>query len=99
MVAGGIAEAVGVPGGIAEIVFPVVFVHPGGFKEAAVVVAGGQRLSVFIEDNHIAGFFAEFKHVVAQTGHPGGQRRFPVGRLMAALYRLVVPVALQLSAP
>jgi len=73
--------------------------HPGGFEEAAVVIAGGKRLSVFVEYDHVTGFFSEFHHVVAQTGHPGREGRLPVGRLMAALDGFVVPVTLQLSAP
>ena len=74
--------------------------HPAGLEEAAGVVAHGEGGAVLVEHHHRAGRFGEFQHVVAQSGHAGGDGGLVVGRIGGAgVQGLVVAVALQLAAP
>ena len=97
VVADGVAEHVGRPGGVGEIVLPVILVHPGRFEET-VRVAVFQGIAFGVENHDGAGCFGKFEHVVAEASHAGGQCLFVVARYGAALDGLVVAVSLQLAA-
>lgn len=49
IVADGVTQAVRIAGGVGEIIFAVVFVHPTGFEETAFIVASRQRFAILIE--------------------------------------------------
>lgn len=100
VVADGITQAVGVSGGVGEVVFSVILVHPGGFEEAAVVISGSQWLAVLVQDDYGFGFFGKLQHVRIEFGNACGDGRFIVcGESSTAFQSLVVTVTLQLSAP
>ena len=52
-----IDDFVGVSGGVGEIVFAVIFVHPGAFEVAAFGVAGGYESTVFVQNLDFTGGF------------------------------------------
>ena len=94
IVARGVAEPVGVAGGVREIVFAVVFMQPGGFEETALMIARLERLTVGGEDDEVARGLGKFQHVIAQARDFGAQGRLMGGGFMAAFDGFVVPVAL-----
>ncbi len=69
-IAGGVIDKMGIAGGIGEIVFAFVFVHPGGFEKAFVVVFFGEELAVLIYDLNFFYGFAEVFHVLAEFRDP-----------------------------
>ena len=100
VVADGVADPVGVAGGIAEVVFAVVLVHPAGLEEAALVVFDLDGGAVLIQQDDRFGLLGELEHVLAELHHAGRDGRFPVGGVGgAAVLREVVLVTLELAAP
>ena len=99
VVADGVAQIVGISGGVGEVVLAVVFVHPGRFEETFVVVAFQEKFAVFVQNFHLFHFFGEALQVGAEFGYPrqdGGLVAFtqcPFGIV------LVVVPALELTAP
>src|SRR5690554_1245837 len=67
IVSGGIANFMGVSGGIGKVVFSFVFVHPCCLKEATIVIALKQRFAVFIQNNQVFGLLSKLQHVVAHS--------------------------------
>src|SRR5690554_7620225 len=67
IVSGGVANLMGVSGGIGKVVFSFVFVHPCCLKETTIVIALKQRFAVFIQNNQIFWLFSKFQHVVAHS--------------------------------
>ena len=94
-----------VAGGVAEVVFSAVFVHPGGFEEAAgVVVRREGEGSKGVEDLQVADGRGELVHVGGEFGTAGGEggdggaRGFMRAREGSIEVGFVVP-ALELPAP
>ena len=71
IVADGIADVVRVAGRVGEVIFSVVFMEPGGFKKALVVVAFQKQVALFVHDFYFADGFGEAFHVGAHFGHAG----------------------------
>ncbi len=71
VVAGCILDEVGSTGGVAEIIFAVVFVDPGRFEEQPVFITGLDGLAVFVQQLHVAGNFCQLAHVIGQLRHAG----------------------------
>jgi hypothetical protein len=101
-VADGVRQVVRVAGRVREVVLAVVLVHPGGFEEAPVVVAGVDRLAVGVFDDQVLHVAGESVHVVAQLCHAWHQSRLVAGgfhvRVGVAVERLPSPT-LQLATP
>jgi len=91
-----------VAGRVAEVVFAVVLVQPGGLEEAtSVVVRGDGRLGLRVEDDDVGDGRGQRDHVVGELRDFGVQRAARRG-LVGAELRLVegaLGVALQLAAP
>src|SRR5690554_7848254 len=67
IVSGGVANLMGVAGGIGKVVFSFVFVHPCCLKETTIVIALKQRFAVFIQDDQVFGLLSKLQHVVAHS--------------------------------
>jgi len=91
-VADGVRQVVRVAGRVREVVLAVVLVHPGGFEEALVVVAGVDRLAVRVVDHQVLHAGGEGVHVVAQLRHARHD-----GWLVAGCFHGRVGVALELA--
>lgn len=101
-VANGVRQVVGVAGRVREVVLAVVLMHPGGFKETPVVVAGVDRLAVGVVDHKILHVAGESVHVVAQLRHARHQGGFVAGGFhvrVGVAVKLATSPALQLAAP
>lgn len=102
----GVAEVVRVTRRVAEVVRPVLLVHPCGLEKALVVVVGQDLLSRRgVQDLNLLHLALELEHVVGQLAHLGAEGIDPLTtRLFGpgpALVKNVVAflVALQLPTP
>lgn len=101
-IANGVCKVVGVAGGVREVVLALVLVHPGCFKEAAVVLAGVDWLAVCVVDDELLHVAGESVHVVAQFGHARHQSRLVAAGfhgLVGVTVEFASPPALELAAP
>ena len=67
----GITQQMGIAGGIGEIIFALVLMHPGSFKEPPLMITCSYGLPFLIEYHHIPELFCKPKHIITQLGHPG----------------------------
>lgn len=96
IIADRIAEIVRVARRVGEIIFSIIFMHPGGLEETAIMFAGGNHRSIFIQNHDPPRLFRKLKHIVAQFDYAGRQSRFIIYRFMPTLDGLIVAVALKL---
>lgn len=73
VVAHGIANQVGVTGGVGEVIFSIVTMHPGGLEEATFGITGCQGFPILIKDHQVAGFLAKLQHILSQTHYLGAE--------------------------
>lgn len=102
IITGSIGNVVGIAGRIREVVRAIVFVHPGSFKKASVVVATQNGFSIFIQNHYFLHGLCKLEHVVAHFGYAGVYRRLVIFAQVG--YRTVVLIfasvpSLQLAAP
>ena len=95
----GVDDVMGRAGGIGEVVFAVVLVQPRIFEIAAVLVAGLDRGTVFVEDHDVARCLGELEHIVLHEGDLRADGVFVPGRLRAVRIELAGAVFFELAAP
>ena len=98
-VAFGIDQVVGGAGGVGKVVFPVELVHPGTLEIAAVFVAGGEGLSVLIEDLQLLRRGPEMFHIRVQFRKDRSEGRLAAFRPVSARIERAALPHLQLAAP
>ena len=98
VVADGVAEQMGVAGGVGEVIFTVVFMHPGGFEEAMRVV-GFEGVAFFVEDYDGTRLFGKLEHVGGEAHASAGECGDVAFGEVGTLEGFVVAVTLELSAP
>ena len=99
IVADGVTQAVRIAGGVGEIIFAVVFVHPTGFEETAFIVASRQRFAILIQNDNGFRLFCKFQHIFAEFGHTSGESLFVAFGQNGTFQSFIVAIALQLATP
>ena len=88
-----------IAGGVGEIIFAVVFVHPTGFEETAFIVASRQRFAILIQNDNGFRLFCKFQHIFAEVGHTSGESLFVAFGQNGTFQSFIVAIALQLATP